>query len=240
MGNVNQCRRRELCAIIQYLIKHTLISRRNSCREIPFWWDHCATIIAIFIVYFSNNRAKTPSLHLFVKAGRGAMAIHDELSLHEVKELLQSQIANGSILLCFVVDDIPCHFKCAVSHNHASFQSIANDYSKQFCKKHECIFNIAFGLLLLAFVLLYQNFLRRCSRTWHCFLCIIYNSVPIFLEAPLSLYLLTVVKRPVFYRITVYSLTLRHFLGQRHTYNHFSDSRIDRSSSVIVWRSKQS
>ena len=101
-------------------------------------------------------------------------------------------------------------------------------------------FSIAFYLVGICFFLLYQILLRRCSRTWHCFLCIIYNSVPIFLEDPLSLYLLTVVKRPVFYRIAVYSLTLRHFLGQRHTYNHFSDSRIDRSSSVIVWRSKQS
>jgi hypothetical protein len=24
--------------------------------------------------------------------------------------------------LCFVVDDVPCNFKCTVSHNHASFQ----------------------------------------------------------------------------------------------------------------------
>lgn len=93
------------------------------------------------------------------------MAIHDELSLHEVKELLQSQIANRPILLCLVVDDIPCHFKCAVSHNHASFQSIANDYSKQFCKKHECIFNIAFRFAFIGVYSIISNFVPICSVT---------------------------------------------------------------------------
>ncbi len=50
------------------------------------------------------------------------MTIYNKLSLYKVEQLLQSQIANRPPLLCFVVDDVPCNFKCTVSHNHASFQ----------------------------------------------------------------------------------------------------------------------
>ncbi len=50
------------------------------------------------------------------------MSVHNKLNLHKVEQLLQSQIANRPPLLCFVVNDIPCNFKCAVSHSHAPFQ----------------------------------------------------------------------------------------------------------------------
>lgn len=60
------------------------------------------------------------------------MAVHNKLNLHKVEQLLQSQIANRPPLLCFVVNDIPCNFKCAVVITMPPFKSIVDDYSKQF------------------------------------------------------------------------------------------------------------